>query len=288
MDQNGGVYMKWIGRNTSGNVQDRRGISGRGVVGGGIGMAIITLVIVLLGGNPSQILGNLQAPAQDNSAPYVETTEEKELSGFLSVVLADTETVWTKLFKEEGSVYSVPTMVLYTGSVDSACGAASSSTGPFYCPGDQMLYIDLSFFQELDAKMNAPGDFAKAYVIAHEVGHHVQTLLGITDQLTQLSGQLSETDYNGYLVRYELQADYFAGVWAHYAEQMNILDPGDIEEALNAASAVGDDRLQNNAYGYTIPDSFTHGTSAQRNHWFREGYKVGTIDGGDTFSAKVL
>lgn len=276
--------MKWQGRRTSQNVEDRRGRSIRGLAGGGIGTIIIALIYMLMGGNPSVIMENSQFAGQPSSIEYVETEEEKELAQFVSVVLAETENVWTEVLAEENIVYEYPKLVLFLGSVDSACGTAGASTGPFYCPADQKVYIDLSFYHELQQRFKAPGDFAMAYVIAHEVGHHVQNLLGITDQVMALQQRLSEKEYNRYLVRLELQADYLAGVWAHHAERMNILEEGDIDEALNAASAVGDDRIQKNTYGYVVPDSFTHGTSEQRRRWFYRGFEAGDLSRGDTFA----
>lgn len=283
------IPMKWKGRAGSANVEDRRGMGGmggKGVVGGGLGI-IIVIVITLLGGNPSDWLGGLQgsAPGFSQTAP---SAQEEELAEFVSVVLADTEKVWGDEFRKEGLTYKNPVLVLYSGSVQSACGTAGSSVGPFYCPGDAKLYIDLSFYEELRTKLNAPGDFAMAYVIAHEVGHHVQTLLGTTRQLDALRSRLSQTEYNRYQVRFELQADYLAGVWAHYAQQMDLLETGDLEEAVNAASAVGDDRLQRQAQGYVVPDSFTHGTSEQRMRWFKKGFDSGDLNGGDTFNAPSL
>jgi len=279
--------MKWQGRKTSSNVEDRRGKGGGKAiagVGGGLGL-IIVIIITLLGGNPEDLMGNLgTTDQQSNSVPYEETAEEKELAEFVSVVLADTEIVWAEIFKENGMTYSNPTLVLYSGSVDSACGTAGSSVGPFYCPGDYKLYIDLSFYQELQNNFNAPGDFAMAYVIAHEVGHHVQTLLGTTEEVMPLRQKLSEEEFNKYLVRFELQADYFSGVWAHHAQGMGYLEEGDLDEALTAASAVGDDTLQKQEQGYVVPESFTHGTSEQRKSWFYKGYDNGTIRGGDTFN----
>ena len=279
--------MKWQGRKTSSNVEDRRGKGGGKAIagiGGGLGL-IIVIIITLLGGNPEDLMGNLGTTDQQSSSlPYEETAEEKELAEFVSVVLADTEIVWAEIFKENGMTYSNPTLVLYSGSVDSACGTAGSSVGPFYCPGDYKLYIDLSFYQELQNNFNAPGDFAMAYVIAHEVGHHVQTLLGTTEEVMPLRQKLSEEEFNKYLVRFELQADYFSGVWAHHAQGMGYLEEGDLNEALTAASAVGDDTLQKRAQGYVVPESFTHGTSEQRKSWFYKGYDNGTIQGGDTFN----
>lgn len=276
--------MQWKGRRGSTNVEDRRG-KGGAMIGGGIGGIIILLVVTLLGGgNAGDLLNSLTSGSTETGAPYQETQEEKELAQFVSVVLADTEEVWTSLFKEKGLTYEEPTLVLYTNSVQSACGTAGKSVGPFYCPGDQKLYIDLSFYDELKQKFQAPGDFAMAYVIAHEVGHHVQTLLGTTER--QMAGNQRS---NAQSVRLELQADYLAGVWAHHArDDLGVLEQGDLEEALTAASAVGDDTLQKKAQGYAVPESFTHGTSEQRKRWFYKGFQSGTIEGGDTFKAGQL
>lgn len=280
--------MEWKGRRKSTNVEDRRG-SGRGgaIAGGGIGGIIIIVIIAFLGGDPLAFLDGAEMNST-STIPYEETAEEHEMSEFVSVVLADTEDVWTEIFAENGMTYENPKLVLYTDVVQSACGTANSAVGPFYCPGDQNLYIDLSFFEELRTRFQAPGDFAIAYVIAHEVGHHVQTLLGTSQKVHALRSQLSDADYNKYSVRLELQADYYAGVWAHHEEEMNLLDEGDFEEALNAANAVGDDRLQKQAQGYVVPDSFTHGTSEQRMRWFTKGFNSGTIEGGDTFKGENL
>lgn len=282
--------MDWKGRRSSTNVEDQRGRGSRGIVGGGIGIGVVVIAIIvaLLGGDPSQILENIFQPGTEIVSDYSATSEEEELADFVSVVLAETEDVWKDQFKKEGLSYTDPKLVLYTGSIQSACGAAGSSTGPFYCPGDNKVYIDLSFFKELQDKFKAPGDFAMAYVIAHEVGHHVQFLLGITEEVMSHKDELSETEFNKYLVKLELQADYLAGVWAHYANRMKLLEEGDLEEALNAASAVGDDRIQNNTQGYNVPESFTHGTSEQRMRWFNKGFNSGDMNGGDTFSASVL
>lgn len=281
--------MKWKGRRASSNVEDRRGRKGGGLIGGGIGGIVILLIVTLLGGgNAADLLSGLVGGGSDTGTSYTETAEEKELAQFVSVVLADTEDVWTEVFEKEGKTYKNPTLVLYTGSVQSACGTAGSSVGPFYCPGDQKLYIDLSFYDELRQEFQAPGDFAMAYVIAHEVGHHVQTLLGTSDKLAQYREQLSTQEYNKYQVRFELQADYLAGVWAHHAQGMNLLEEGDLEEALTAASAVGDDTIQKKAQGYVVPESFTHGTSEQRKRWFYKGFENGTLQGGDTFNAQNL
>lgn len=270
-------------------MEDRRGVSGGKMIGGGIGGLILVLIVTLLGGgNVGDILGGLTATDSSSTAPYQQTAEEEELAQFVSVVLADTEEVWSDIFQQQGMTYEDPTLVLYTGTVASACGTATSAVGPFYCPGDAKLYIDLSFYDELQQRFKAPGDFAMAYVIAHEVGHHVQTLLGTSEQLNSLRKTLNEKEFNQYQVRFELQADYLAGVWANHAQGMNLLEEGDLEEALTAASAVGDDTIQKQAQGYAVPDSFTHGTSEQRKRWFYKGFNTGTIKGGDTFNAAEL
>ena len=280
--------MLWKGRRQSSNVEDRRGRSTKVMVGGGIGTIILALAIYFLGGDPTQLLNNTQLNDSQTTAPYQGTAEENELAQFVSVVLAETEDVWTDLFRKEGMDYKYPKLVLYSGSVQSACGFSGAATGPFYCPGDYKLYIDLSFYDELQQRFQAPGDFAMAYVIAHEVGHHVQTLLGINEKVMSLRSRLSEKEFNQYLIRLELQADYLSGVWAHYVQRMNLLEEGDIDEALNAVSAVGDDRIQKNIQGYVVPDSFTHGTSEQRKRWFYKGFKSGDLNGGDTFNAGNL
>ncbi|AXH98791.1 metalloprotease [Sporosarcina sp. PTS2304] len=275
--------MKTDGRRKSTNVEDRRGRGGGGAIalgGGGLGIVGIILFL-LLGGNPTELINNnATAPNQ----PYVETEQDRELADFVSVVLADTEDIWTELFQQQGLTYENPTLVLYTGQVDTACGYGSAAAGPFYCPGDQKLYIDLQFYNELQTTFKAPGDFAMAYVIAHEVGHHVQTLLGISDQVMPLRQKMSEEQFNKYLVRFELQADYFAGVWAHHAQGRGYLERGDLQEAITAAGAVGDDTIQKRARGYVVPESFTHGTATQRIYWFEHGFELGTIAGGDTFN----
>ena len=279
--------MRWIGRRQSGNVSDRRGIGGGTLVGGGIGTLIIGVIIYLLGGDPSQIINQ----GQSGSMPLTEEQKaaEDSAAAFVKVVLADTEDVWNKLFAEMGQDYKEPTMVLFNGATQSGCGGASSATGPFYCPLDQGVYLDLSFYRELKERFSAPGDFAMAYVVAHEVGHHVQHLLGITDKVRNLQERTSEERGNELSVRLELQADFFAGLWANHAQQMQqILDPGDIEEALNAANAIGDDRLQMESQGRIVPESFTHGTSEQRMYWFKKGFQTGDINQGDTFAAEEL
>lgn len=280
--------MRWKGRRESSNVEDRRGGYSKGMVGGGVGSIILILAIYFLGGDPSQIMNTSQFDNQTTTSSYQGTAEGNELAQFVSVVLAETEDVWTELFRKEGLTYQYPKLVLYTGSVQSACGFSSAATGPFYCPGDYKLYIDLSFYEELRNKFKAPGDFAMAYVIAHEVGHHVQTLLGINEKVNSLRSRVSEKEFNKYLVRLELQADYLAGVWAHYADRIDLLEEGDLEEALNAASAVGDDRIQKSMQGYVVPESFTHGTSEQRKRWFYKGFNAGNLDDGDTFGAEIL
>ena len=281
--------MKWKGRKESSNVEDRRGMSRKGIagVGGGFGIVVV-IIVMLLGGNPNDLLNSLGSNDTNNTSPYEETDEEKELAQFVSVVLGDTERVWSEEFRKQGLEYKDPTLVLYTDSVDSACGTAGSSVGPFYCPGDMKLYIDLSFYQELQDEYQAPGDFAMAYVIAHEVGHHVQTLLGTSQKEMPDRSKVSQNEYNKYSVRLELQADYLAGVWAHHAQGQNLLEEGDFEEALQAASGVGDDTIQKKARGYVVPESFTHGTSEQRKRWFKKGFQSGDMNEGNTFKTSNL
>ncbi len=277
--------MKWRGRKKSSNVKDRRGkgFSTKGIAGagGGIGL-IIMIVIAFVSGNPmailDQLVGNQQ---QSTSVPYVETHQDEELADFVSVVLHDTEEVWTDIFERNGMTYQEPELVLYSGAVQTACGFSSSAVGPFYCPGDEKLYIDLSFYDQLRTEFQASGDFAMAYVVAHEVGHHVQTLLGKSNRLNAMRQQLSQTEFNEYSVKFELQADYYAGVWAHHIDELGYLEEGDIQEAINAATAVGDDTIQKRAQGYVVPDSFTHGTSEQRRSWFYNGFEEGTLEGGE-------
>jgi len=283
--------MKWLGGRESTNVDDRRGLTGgRVAVGGGVVGLIIYLLYTFLGGTGPQQQGPPQ-PDQTQTAP--QTSEEKaaddEQARFAKVVLADTEDVWTKLFAEQGKTYQDPVLVLFNDQVESACGLASSAVGPFYCPEDRKLYLDLSFCEELRNRFKAPGDFAVAYVIAHEVGHHIQNLNGISAKMEHLRSQVSKTEYNKYSVKLELQADFLAGVWANHANKMkNILEPGDLEEALTAANAIGDDRLQKEARGTVVPDAFTHGTSAQRVYWFKKGFETGDIKQGDTFNDPSL
>lgn len=278
--------MQWRGRQGSGNVEDRRGVGAGGVaVGGGIIGVIVLLVNLLSGGevDPSQ----LQLPG-GGGQPI--TAEEKArhdtLAQFSSVVLKETEVVWQQILPEQtGKNYQEPKLLLFTGQVQSACGGASSASGPFYCPGDNKLYIDLSFFDELGQRFGAAGDFAMAYVIAHEVGHHIQTLLGTSQKVSRLRQQVSETEYNKNSVMLELQADFLAGVWANYIKGKGLLDVGDIEEAMTAANAIGDDRLTK---GQVSPDNFTHGTSAQRMYWFKKGYETGDVRQGNTFGDPSL
>ncbi|HEU5053586.1 MAG TPA: neutral zinc metallopeptidase [Hanamia sp.] len=277
--------MQWQGRRESSNVEDRRGITGGGMaIGGGVIGIIFILAKFLLGGGDLNDLQQLVPPQQQEMSQEQQAAEDKEAE-FVKVVLADTEDVWTKLFGDMGRTYTDPTLVLFNGTTTSGCGYASAQTGPFYCPADQKLYIDLSFARQLKDQFGATGDFAMAYVVAHEVGHHVQDLLGVTQKMEQLQQQLTETDYNKYSVRLELQADFYAGIWAHYDQQMkNVINAEDIQDALDAANAIGDDRLQEEYQGTVTPDSFTHGTSAQRMYWFKKGYETGDLKQGNTFS----
>lgn len=282
--------MEWKGRRKSSNVEDQRGRSGGGLaLGGGLGGLGIIVVIIytLLGGNPTDIMNN-SSMNQTNQATqnYEPTAEEEELADFVSVVLADTEDVWKDVFKENNLTYKNPTLVLFTNNVSTACGSATSAVGPFYCPGDQKLYIDLSFYQELKNQFKAPGDFAMAYVVAHEVGHHVQYLLGTSTKVSKEQRQVSKEQANALSVKLELQADYYAGVFAHHNKQY--LDKSDFSEAIKAASAIGDDTLQKQAQGYAVPETFTHGTSAQRMKWLERGYEYGDLKHGNTFSASDL
>ncbi|HEA22919.1 MAG TPA: flagellar biosynthesis protein FlgM [Pricia antarctica] len=299
--------MKWQGKRRSSNVEDNRGQSGgsRGIGGfspmllapllkllfSKTGLIIVGIVIVIsfvTGYNPLNLISSFFVGGNNQTVTngaYEGTPKENEEAEFSAVILASTEDVWNGIIDN----YREPTLVLFTGSVASACGSASSATGPFYCPGDEKLYLDLSFFEDMENKMNAPGDFAQAYVIAHEVGHHIQKLTGTMDKVNKIRGQVSEVEYNEYSVRLELQADFLAGVWAKRSQNRSgMMEPGDLEEALNAANAIGDDRLQQQSTGRVVPDAFTHGTSAQRIRWFRKGFETGDISQGDTFSAKSL
>lgn len=277
--------MRWKGRRGSQNVEDRRGMStGKVAVGGGIATVIIALIVTFMGGDPSEILQQMQVGQEQTSGPVAASAQEEEMAEFVSVVLADTEEVWTKTFREMGQTYRAPKLVLFRDQVQSACGFASAASGPFYCGADEKIYIDLSFCEVLEKRFGAYGDFAVAYVISHEVGHHVQKLLGILDQVHNQRQRMNQRDANAMTVKLELQADFMAGFWAHHADKMfNILEAGDFEEALRAAGAVGDDAIQLKTQGRIVPDDFTHGTSEQRMGWYRKGFTTGDLDQGDTF-----
>lgn len=278
--------MLWKGRRESSNVEDARGSGGK-IIGGGIGAVVIAIIVYLLGGDPSTVLQ--QGATQSVPQTEQQKATEEEAAHFVSVVLAETEDVWHRLFNDMGKEYREPTLRLFTQYTESGCGSAGASAGPFYCSEDEKVYIDLSFYDELKTRFHSPGDFAMAYVVAHEVGHHVQHLLGITDKVNRLRSQSSKEEANRLSVMLELQADFLAGVWAHHDQKMkNILEAGDIDEALNAANAIGDDRLQMQSQGYVVPDAFTHGTSEQRMYWFKKGYETGDISQGDTFNSDEL
>lgn len=285
--------MRWQGGRRSSNIQDRRGQRrGGGLIGGGIGTVALLLLAMYFGVDPNLLIEGLQssggAATSVGSQPTEEQLRSDPLADMVAVVMADTEDVWHEIFAAVGRRYQEPTLVLFTGSTRSACGVGQAAMGPFYCPADQRAYIDLSFYDDMKKRFQAPGDFAQAYVIAHEVGHHVQNLLGISDQVRRRQQNLGEADANRLSVRLELQADCLAGVWANRADKARaILEVGDIDEALNAASAIGDDRLQMQTRGTVVPESFTHGTSAQRAHWFRAGLSGGELDSCDTFAADV-
>ena len=274
--------MRWQGGRRSGNVVDKRGRGGL-IAGGGIGAVVLGLIAMFLGVDPG-VVTQMAGPGGEEVAPAApgEFTGTDEEADFVQSVLAGTEDTWSELFRERGATYTEPQLTLYENAVQSACGVGQSAMGPFYCPADQMVYLDLTFFRELDERFGAPGDFAAAYVIAHEVGHHVQTITGISEQVRAAQSRASQADANAIQVKMELQADCYSGVWAHHTRQ--ILDPGDIEEALGAASAIGDDRLQREAQGRVSPESFTHGTSAQRMQWFRRGFDSGDPTRCDTFA----
>ena len=283
--------MKWQGRRQSDNMEDRRGMSGGGkaVIGGGL-IGIVILLLNMFGGETGQNIAPILEQFQEGQSTQTEqrelTSEEKEEGKFVNALLVDNEDVWTKIFKENGWNYEAPKLVLFSGQVQTACGGASSASGPFYCPGDRKVYMDMTFFEELKSKFGAKGgDFAVAYVVAHEIGHHVQTLLGTSAKMRKMQQGLSEAEANKLSVALELQADFYAGVWTHYNEEMKkMLEPGDIEEALSAANAVGDDAIQKKMQGQVVPDSFTHGSSEQRMYWFNKGFKTGDIKQGDTFA----
>jgi uncharacterized protein len=285
--------VRWSEGRQSDNVVDARG-RGLPIVGGGIGMAVLALVVYLMGGDPSVVLnggGQGQPVPRDAGAPANAgapgAPAQDQMSKFVSVVLADTEDTWSAIFKQKfGRDYEDPKLVLFTGAIQSACGLAQSAMGPFYCPNDHAVYIDLAFYRELKDRFGAPGDFAQAYVIAHEVGHHVQNLLGISDKVRAAQERSDKAGANALSVDLELQADCYAGVWGYHAQRArNILEPGDVDEALNAASAIGDDKIQKATRGYVVPESFTHGSSAQRQQWFRRGFESGNLDACDTFAS---
>ena len=278
--------MKWTGRRQSGNVEDRRGMRpGRMAVGGGLGTIVILIIAALFGADPRDIINN--APVQQTQENVPVDPAQEPMKQFVSVVLADTEEIWAQIFAQQNAQYQKPWVVLYSEAVESACGFATAASGPFYCPPDQKVYMDLTFFDELKSRFNASGDFAVAYVVAHEIGHHVQNMMGLTDQVHSMQGQVSQEEYNQMSVRLELQADFLAGVWAHHAQnRLKIIEPGDIEEALGAAAAVGDDRIQKQTRGTVVPDAFTHGTSAQRVTWFKRGFQTGDLSQGNTFDLR--
>jgi predicted metalloprotease len=293
--------MLWRGGRRSDNVEDRRGgggfiggsrMGGGGVKIGGLGIVAILLIGWFFGVDPTALLSQIEGgggggSSYEQPANVGGPPQDDEAGQFVSTVLADTEDTWSEIFRQGGSTYRAPHLVLFSGQVNSACGVAGAAVGPFYCPGDSKVYIDLSFYDELKRRFDAPGDFAQAYVIAHEVGHHVQHLLGLTDEMDRMHGG-NQSGADSASVRIELQADCFAGVWAYHANQRKIVEPGDVDEALNAASAIGDDKLQEQGQGYVVPDSFTHGTSAQRVRWFKRGMENGDVNACDTVKAKSL
>lgn len=283
--------MRWRTGRRSSNIEDRRGIriSRAGLAGGGLGTIVLALIAMYFGVDPRVVMQTSPSSSTVTSSQPV-PPEQQELAEFVSVVLADTEDTWHALFRDrDAGGYQEPRLVLFSGAVESACGFAEAAVGPFYCPADQKVYIDLSFYDDLRQRFRAPGDFAQAYVIAHEIGHHVQTLLGISQQVHNAQRRAGKAQANALSVRMELQADCLAGVWAHHADRTRgILESGDVEEALNAASAIGDDRLQRQAGGYVTPDSFTHGSSAQRVRWFSRGMKEGRLEACDTFAVEQL
>src|SRR5512138_424504 len=284
-----GCTMRWEGRRESQNVEDRRGMRFGKAGGIGLGTIVLALVAAYFGVDPSVVLQGVQPSQQQQGeqGPYQETPEEAQKRKFVAVVLADTEDAWTAIFTAAGRTYEAPKLVMFSGAVQSACGMAEAAVGPFYCPGDHQVYIDLSFYDELQSRFGAPGDFAQAYVVAHEVGHHVQTLLGISERNMAARQRASEAEANALSVRQELQADCFAGIWAHNADRSRqLLETGDIEEGLNAAAAIGDDRLQKQSQGYVSPESFTHGSSEQRVRWFKRGFEQGKVEACDTFATR--
>ena len=282
--------MRWRSGRRSSNIEDMRGRRvSRRAAGGGVGLLLVVVIALLLGADPSALVNNIGTDTVSTPNYDTESGENREIADFVSVVLADTEDTWHSIFQEYGTEYSEPNLVLFTDSVDSACGFAQSAMGPFYCPRDRKVYIDLGFYSDLKHKLNAPGDFAQAYVIAHEVGHHVQNLMGISEQVYSARQRTNEFEGNRLSVMQELQADCFAGVWANRADRARqIIEEGDVEEALNAASSIGDDRMQKQSRGYVTPDTFTHGSSAQRVHWFKRGLKTGDVESCNTFEAASL
>lgn len=280
--------MRWKGRRQSTNVEDRRKIGGKAVMGG-LGTLVLLAVVYFMGGDPAALLESGALSGGGGGGQATLSAEDEELGKFAGVVLADTEEIWHEEFRKIGRTYVEPKLVLFSGQVRSACGFAGAQVGPFYCPADSTIYIDLTFFRELKQKFGAPGDFAQAYVIAHEVGHHVQNLLGVSAQMAEARRELTKEEYNQYSVMAELQADFYAGYWARRGQQkFNFLEEGDLEEAIRAANAIGDDTLQKQAQGYVVPDAFTHGSSEQRMRWFRRGLRAESLREGDTFSARDL
>ncbi|MDZ7600446.1 MAG: neutral zinc metallopeptidase [Hoeflea sp.] len=304
--------MDWKGRRQSDNIEDRRGNSPRGGnpfgrggmrlptggMRGGSGLSIKTIVIIgviylvlkLIGIDPLQIIGGdpgTVLTGQPSSTNQISETRKDEMTQFVATVLAETEDVWNGIMQSQGFEYPEPTLVLFSGAVSSACGNASSASGPFYCPGDQKVYIDLTFFDELAKRFKASGDFAQAYVLAHEVGHHVQNLIGVLPKFNEMRRSMSQTEQNQMSIRVELQADCFAGIWGHYTAQKGLLESGDLEEALNAAQQIGDDTIQRRTQGYIVPESFSHGTAAQRKDWFTRGFDTGRLEACDTFNNPV-
>jgi predicted metalloprotease len=257
-------------------------------VGGGLGTLVLLALTLLFGGDVSQLLETQPGPPADGQTASRQQPAQDEQTQFVRAVLGSTEDIWGEIFRQNGDQYRQPGLVLFEGRTPTACGTGSTAVGPFYCPGDNKVYIDLAFYRDLEQRFRAPGDFAQAYVIAHEIGHHIQNQLGTMDQVNTMQGRSRGAQANDLSVRLELQADFYAGVWAHYAQRRGVVEPGDVEEALRAASAIGDDRLQMEGQGYVVPDSFTHGTSEQRARWFRRGYESGDIRQGDTFRARAL
>ena len=276
--------MEWEGRQESSNVEDRRGRNMKaGLSIGGGGLLLVLIIALVLGVDPQALLQQMPTQPGNGNNTQISETEEERMAKFTKVVFRDTEIVWTKLFRQTGRTYREPTLVLYSEQVNSGCGSASSAVGPFYCPADQRVYIDLSFYVDMEKKLNAPGEFARAYVVAHEVGHHVQRLLGYSARVDEARQTKSKIEYNKMSVRQELQADYLAGVWAHHADKEfeKFLEPGDMDSAIKAAYEIGDDRLQKKRNGFSVPHTYTHGTSEQRIRWFRKGFETGNLKGAD-------